>query len=69
MPSVRIADVRLSKVVRAVKTFEIEPALDVFNLLNANPIQSRVLQLGPTFGRANDILRGRLFRLGVYVRF
>jgi hypothetical protein len=69
LPSVNIADVRLSKVVRTPRNFEIEPALDIFNLMNANPIQSRVVQLGPTFGRATDILRGRLFRLGFYVRF
>jgi len=69
LPSVNMADLRISKVVRAPRGFEVEPALDVFNLTNANPIQARVVQLGPTFDRATDILRGRLFRLGFYLRF
>ncbi len=69
LPSVNLVDVRFSKSVRAGGTVRIEPALDIFNLTNSNPIQARVTQIGPAFGRATEILRGRLFRAGVYLTF
>jgi hypothetical protein len=69
LPSVNMVDLRFSKSLQLRGTMKIEPALDIFNVANASPIQSRVTQLGPAFGRANEILRGRLFRAGFYLTF
>lgn len=69
LPTVNIADLRFSKALRLGNGLRLEPALDIFNITNSNPIQARVTQLGPQFGRATDILRGRLFRVGLYVTF
>lgn len=69
LPSVNMIDLRVSKWISLGGNTRIEPALDVFNVTNANAIQSRVTQLGPTFGRASEILRGRVFRLGFYLNF
>ncbi len=69
LPNVDIVDVRFSRAFRLTGEMRFEPALDIFNVTNSSPIQSRVTQLGPAFGRANEILRGRLFRLGFYLRF
>jgi hypothetical protein len=69
LPSVNMVDVRFSKTLQLKDTMRLEPALDIFNVANSSPIQSRVTQLGPAFGRANEILRGRLFRVGFYLTF
>jgi hypothetical protein len=68
LPSVNMVDLRFSKTLQLRNT-RLEPALDIFNVTNASPTMSRVTQLGPAFGRANEILRGRLFRLGMYLTF
>lgn len=68
-PSVNMIDLRFSKPIGLGGNRRIEPALDIFNVTNANAIQDRVTQLGPAFGRATEILRGRVFRLGFYLTF
>jgi len=47
----------------------LEPVLDVYNLLNAASLLSRVTQLGPTYLTPVTIQRGRLIRLGVNMNF
>jgi len=47
----------------------LEPVLDVYNLLNAASLLSRVTQLGPTYQTPVTIQRGRLIRLGVNMNF
>jgi hypothetical protein len=70
LPNNTILDMRFSKTVKlSERGVRIDPALDIFNLTNGNSIQDRVTQLGPTFNRANSILRGRMFRLGFQVQF
>ena len=46
-----------------------EPALELFNLTNANTVQGRVTTLGPAYHRATSIMRGRMLRVGVNVKF
>jgi hypothetical protein len=45
------------------------PVLDIYNAGNAATILSRITQLGPTYGNAASIQRGRLIRAGVNVNF
>ena len=68
LPKVNILDISLRKGFRS-GDYEVEPALEFFNALNASPILRRIAQLGPSFGNASDILRGRMIRLAVNVRF
>ena len=46
-----------------------EPVLDMYNLLNAASILSRVTQQGPTYLNPVTIQRGRLIRVGMNVNF
>jgi len=46
-----------------------EPVLDMYNLLNAASILTRVTQRGPTYLNPVTIQRGRLIRVGVNVNF
>jgi hypothetical protein len=47
----------------------ISPVLEVFNATNANTIQSRLAQLGPTYQRVTAIQFPRMWRFGFNVRF
>jgi hypothetical protein len=49
--------------------YGVEPAVDVFNVLNASPIQLRITQLGSTYGRPSRILAPRLVRFGLNLTF
>ena len=68
LPNTNMVDVSIKKVVRSGR-FAIEPSMDVFNLLNAAPIQLRVAQLGPAYQRPSKILAGRLVRFGMNLTF
>jgi hypothetical protein len=68
LPATRMMDLSLKKLIRS-GNFTIEPGIDVFNVLNAAPIQLRVTQLGPTYGRPSKILAGRLLRFSLNVGF
>jgi len=68
-PSVNMVDLSLRKTFTAGGRYSVEPVLDVFNLTNGSAIRARTTQLGPTYGRASDIQRGRLIKLGVNVKF
>jgi len=46
-----------------------EPVLDMYNLLNAASLLTRVTQRGPTYLNPVTIQRGRLIRVGVNVNF
>jgi hypothetical protein len=45
------------------------PQLDIFNVFNANTVQSQVTTFGPNFGFVNTNLAGRLMRLQMQVHF
>jgi hypothetical protein len=70
LPSVTLIDVSFR---RAFRFFggerTIEPTFDLYNLTNANTITGRITQLGPSFDRVTGILRARLAKFNVNVRF
>ena len=41
----------------------------MFNVTNGSAIRARSTQLGPTYGAASDIQRGRIIKLGLNVKF
>ena len=43
--------------------------MDMFNVTNGSAIRARSTQLGPTYGVASDVLRGRIIKLGLNVKF
>jgi outer membrane receptor protein involved in Fe transport len=69
LPSVNIVDVSARKTFNAGRGVSIEPVLDVFNLTNGSAIRARSTQLGPTYGVASDVQRGRIIKLGLNARF
>jgi hypothetical protein len=68
LPDVRLLDLSVKKLIRAGRS-RIEPGLDLFNVLNAAPIQLRIAQLGPTYGRPSRILPGRILRFSLSMGF
>jgi hypothetical protein len=68
LPDVNLVDLSVRKNVRT-RLLSFEPVLDFYNVTNANTIQGRTTQLGPTYGQPTSVLRGRLLRLGVNVNF
>ena len=68
LPAVTSVDLSLRKALRfGGKT--IEPRLDIYNLTNVATILTRTTQLGPTYGVASSIQRGRLIKAGFSVEF
>jgi len=61
-------DMRLAKKFRKGK-LTAQPQLDIFNLLNANPVISEVQTYGPSLGRPTSVLLGRLIAVGVQATF
>ena len=47
----------------------LEPLIDVFNLFNGSAIRARSTQLGPSYGVASDVVRGRIIKFGLNVKF
>jgi hypothetical protein len=68
LPDTNMLDVSVRKVIRIGK-YSVEPGMDIFNTLNAAPIQLRIAQLGATFGRPSKILAGRLVRFDLNLSF
>jgi hypothetical protein len=52
-----------------VKGLSLQPQLDLFNLLNANPIIAQVQTFGAALGRPTNVLLGRLVAIGVQANF
>jgi hypothetical protein len=69
LPDVNMVDVSVRRTFRPGGRYSFEPVFDVFNLTNGSAIRARTTQLGPTYGRASDIQRARLIKLGVNVKF
>ena len=68
-PDVNITDISLRKIVRLGQQRTVEPVMDIFNVFNANPVQLRLTQLGPTYQRPSNVLTGRLVRFALYMTF
>jgi hypothetical protein len=67
-PSLTLADVSFRKVLR-MKDRTFEPVFEVHNLMNVATVQSRNAVLGPSYGVAANISRGRLLKFAVNVKF
>jgi hypothetical protein len=65
-PSVNSMDISLRKTWKFGNT-SVEPMVDMYNVLNAASILTRVTQQGPTYLTPVTIQRGRLIRLGINI--
>jgi hypothetical protein len=68
LPSVSMIDLSMKRIFR-FDNRSIEPALEIFNLGNINTITSRSAQLGPAYYRVSNIIRGRMAKFGLNIRF
>ena len=68
LPDVNMADISVRKAFSNGR-YSIEPIMDVFNVTNGSAIRARSTQLGPSYGVASDVVRGRIIKFGVNVRF
>jgi hypothetical protein len=67
-PKLTLVDVNFRKVFRqANRTFE--PVFEIHNLMNVATVQSRNTTLGPAYGQAANISRGRMLKFGLNVKF
>lgn len=68
LPAVNSLDVSVRKSWR-LGGLRFEPRADFFNVTNAATILGRITLVGPTYGRASSIQRGRLIKLGASIEF
>jgi hypothetical protein len=68
LPPQNLLDLRFSRTIKA-GGFEIEPTADVFNVLNTNAVTAEVTTVGSSLLTPSGIDFGRLWRLGVHVKF
>ena len=69
LPDVNLVDVNVKKDIRIGSQLSAQPVVEVFNLLNSNAIQARTTVLGPAYGRASNIVLGRMVKFGVNMKF
>jgi hypothetical protein len=69
LPDVNLVDFNVKKTIKAGGSLSIQPAVEVFNLLNSSATQSRNTVLGPAYGRVASIVLGRMVKFGVNVNF
>jgi hypothetical protein len=68
LPRLTLVDLNVRKLFRTNQR-SIEPVFELHNLFNVATIQSRNTTLGPAYGRASNISRGRLLKFGLNVKF
>jgi hypothetical protein len=61
-------DVNLKRTIRAGR-FELQPALEVYNLLNSSVVLGENQNFGPSLGQPSLTAFGRFMKLGALVRF
>ena len=69
LPDVNAFDMAIRKRFRLRSGVTAEPALEMFNLGNANTVQGRITTLGSAYHRATSVMRGRMLRFGLNVKF
>ena len=69
LPDVNLVDINVKKNIRVGSQLSAQPVVEVFNLLNSNAIQARTTVLGPAYGRASNIVFGRMVKFGVNMKF
>ena len=62
-------DLRVARVFRLGAQTRIVPAVDLYNLLNANPVLRENNTFGPTYRNAQSVLGPRVVRLGAQLDF
>jgi hypothetical protein len=67
-PALTLVDMSLRKIVRTGER-TIEPVFEIHNVMNVATVQSRNSVLGPAYGQAANISRGRMLKLGLNVKF
>ena len=67
-PSLTLVDMNLRKIFRTHDR-TIEPVFEIHNLMNVATVQSRNSTLGPAYGQAANISRGRMLKFGINVKF
>ncbi len=68
LPDVNLVDLNAKKTFK-VRQLTLRPTIELFNVLNSNAIQARTTVLGPAYGRASNIVLGRMVKFGVNVDF
>ena len=67
-PALTLVDLNFRKVFRTSER-TIEPVFELHNLMNVATIQSRNTVLGPAYGQAANISRGRMLKFALNVKF
>ena len=67
-PTTGILDVRLDKKFNLYKTARLAVMVDIFNILNANPVMTFRSTAGTRFKEISALLDPRIFRVGIAVR-
>jgi hypothetical protein len=65
--NINVLDFRAEKVMRFGANFSVAPFVDVYNVLNANPVQNTTWASGASFLRPTNIVPPRVARLGAKV--
>ena len=68
LPNVDLVDMNLRKIFRFDQR-TVEPVFEIHNVLNANAIQDRTTVLGPAYGQVGNILRGRMLKFALNMKF
>jgi hypothetical protein len=68
LPDVNLVDISVRKTWTNGR-YSVEPIMDMFNVGNVSTIRARSTQLGPSYGVASDVVRGRIIKVGLNVRF
>jgi hypothetical protein len=68
LPNLNQLDMSFRKVIR-VGNKVYQPRLDIYNLMNASTVISRVTTLGALYGAVSNIQRGALVKFGMHVDF
>ena len=69
LPSVDQADISVRRSFVVSGGRKIEPVIDLYNIGNTCTVLVRTTQLGPTYGRAGNVLNGRTLKVGLNVAF
>ena len=68
LPDVNLIDFSIRKSF-SLGRYSVEPIMDMFNVANSSAIRARSTQLGPSYGVASDVVRGRIIKFGLNVKF
>jgi hypothetical protein len=68
LPGVNLVDFNARKIFR-MRNRTVEPVVELYNVLNTNAIQDRTTVLGPAYGQVGNILRGRMVKFAMNMKF